>query len=75
MSASSETGSWEQSWDIEGTAIYIVSRNYTIITLQFPDDLLKEAKRVTHALEYACTANGLQIQVIIAQDPGCHGFV
>ncbi len=75
MSAACETGSWEQFWDVEGTAIYLVLRNYTIITLQFPDDLLKEAKRVAKAVEDACTAKGLHIQVLFAQYCGCHVLV
>ncbi|BDA47727.1 probable 2-(3-amino-3-carboxypropyl)histidine synthase subunit 2 [Coccomyxa sp. Obi] len=68
MSAACETGSWAQYWDIEGTATYIVSRKYTIITLQFPDDLLKEAKRVVKAVEDACTARGLQLQTFVLAD-------
>lgn len=75
MSAACEAGSWAQFWDIEGTASYIVSRDYTIITLQFPDDLLKEAKSVAKAVEDACTAKRLQIQVIFAQDCGCHVLI
>lgn len=56
---------WALFWDIQGSADYIVSRKYTIVTLQFPDDLLKEATRVSRALQDACAAKGLLVKVLL----------
>lgn len=50
-------------WDIVGTASYIVSRKFTIVALQFPDELLREASEVSRALQDACAAAGVAVQV------------
>ena len=54
-------------WDIEGTVSYIISRNFTVVALQFPDDLLKEASRVSRALQDECAAAGAAIQVTYSE--------
>ncbi len=56
--------SWAQFWDIQGVAAYITARNFTIVTLQFPDDLLREAKDVSKAVQDACARHKLQVKVI-----------
>ena len=50
-------------WDIGGTASYIVSRNFTVVALQFPDELLQEASEVSRTLQDACAAAGVPVQV------------
>ena len=50
-------------WDIEGTTSYVISRSFTVVALQFPDELLKEASKVSRALQDACAAAGAIVQV------------
>lgn len=49
-------------WDIDATAEYIVSRVYRIATLQFPDNLLKDATAVAGALTSQCHSRGQEIK-------------
>lgn len=54
---------WKLHWDVGGAAHYITSRGYKTIALQFPDELLQEASAVSRALQDACAAQGLEVQV------------
>jgi hypothetical protein len=58
-----DTGRLHDFWDVNGTADYIISRTFTVVTLQFPDELLQEALDVSKALCDACTARGKDVQV------------
>jgi hypothetical protein len=54
---------WAQHWDIAGAAAYLAERGFSVAALQFPDDLLGQAPGVARALQDACAAAGLDIQV------------
>ena len=49
-------------WDIDATVEYIVSRVFRVVTLQFPDDLLKDATAVAGALTSQCHSRGQEIK-------------
>lgn len=53
----------DDQWRIEDTADYICSRNFLIVTLQFPDEYLENAAEVCRALQAACQAKGHAVQV------------
>ena len=59
-------------WDIDATAEYIVSRAYQIVTLQFPDNLLKDATAVAGALSTQCRARGQEIRASRATRAFCY---
>lgn len=62
--ADSKGQGWAQFWDVQGAADYILRRRFTVVTLQFSDDLLREAKDVAKAVQDACASKGLQVKVI-----------
>ena len=49
-----ESEHFKAFWEIASTADYITERGYTVITLQFPDELLKDATSVQAALAMEC---------------------
>ena len=53
---------FEAFWDIASTADYIKKRKYTVVTLQFPDELLKDATLVQAALTHECQSRGMKIE-------------
>ncbi len=53
---------FETFWDIASTADFITERKYTVVTLQFPDELLKDATLVQAALADECTSRGIKIE-------------
>lgn len=50
-------------WRVAETAEYLVSRQYTKATLQFPDSLLPEATRVAVTLQDYCKGLNHDVQV------------
>ena len=52
---------WERQWDMQGTLRFISSRKCSIIALQFPDELLKDAVLVTRDLQARC-GPGIQVR-------------
>ena len=58
-------------WDIASTAEFITERKYTVITLQFPDELLKDATTVQKALSNECQTKGLKIEARPPSSVGC----
>ncbi|EIE23796.1 diphthamide biosynthesis protein [Coccomyxa subellipsoidea C-169] len=64
----SKGDAWAQFWDIQGVAAYITARKFTVVTLQFPDDLLREAKDVSKAVQDICARHGLQVKTFVLAD-------
>ena len=57
-------------WEIVATADFIVTRGYRVITLQFPDSLLKDATLVQAALARECQSKGgHRIEACLAPPP------
>ena len=57
-------------WEIVATADFIVTRGYRVVTLQFPDNLLKEATLVQAALARECQSKGgHRIEACLAPPP------
>ena len=54
---------WEQQWNIQGTADYILERGFSTVTLQLPDELLYQAVRLSRGVEQACRQRGTDAQV------------
>lgn len=52
-------------WRIEDTADYVCSRNFSVVTLQFPDEYLDSAAEVCRALQASCQGRGHAIQVTL----------
>ena len=50
-------------WRVSDTADFVCGRGYTIVTAQFPDDLLGDAATVSSRLQAACAERGHAIQV------------
>ena len=42
---------WDRQWDMQGTLRFIKSRKCSVVALQFPDELLKDAVLVTRDLQ------------------------
>jgi diphthamide synthase subunit DPH2 len=53
----------EQQWRVQDTVDYVCSRNFRIVTLQFPDEYLKHAAGVCKAITAACEARGHAVKV------------
>ena len=49
-------------WDIASTADFITKRAYSVIALQFPDNLLKDATLVQAAVADECQSRGHKIE-------------
>ncbi|KAL4857493.1 Glycosyltransferase family protein 64 protein C5 [Chlorella vulgaris] len=58
----------EQQWRVQDTVDYVCSRNFRIVTLQFPDDYLKHAAGVCKAVTAACEARGHAVKAYILAD-------
>ena len=56
---------FESFWDIVSTADFITRRGYNVITLQFPDELLKQATSVQAALAQECQSRGHRIEACL----------
>jgi len=52
-------------WDIASTADFITKRAYSVIALQFPDDLLKDATQVQAAVADECLSRGHKIEACL----------
>ncbi|KAL0034135.1 hypothetical protein WJX79_011070 [Trebouxia sp. C0005] len=59
---------WRTQWDIAGTVSWIVSRGFSRVTLQFPDELLQESTVVAAALQKECATRDTPAQVSILAD-------
>lgn len=53
---------WRTQWDIAGTVAWIVSRGFSRVTLQFPDELLQESTVVAAALQKECAIRDIPAQ-------------
>ncbi|KAK9905896.1 hypothetical protein WJX75_008313 [Coccomyxa subellipsoidea] len=72
--ADSKGQGWAQFWDVQGAADYILRRRFTVVTLQFSDDLLRDAKDVAKAVQDACASKGLQVKAFVLADTTYHSL-
>ena len=61
-SSQSDGPVWHTQWDIAGTVAWIVSRGFSRVTLQFPDELLQESTVVAAALQKDCATRDIPAQ-------------
>ncbi len=62
MTASDD--SLDEEWDISGTVQFIKKRECQVVTLQFPDELLRHAASILRRLQACCVIEGLPAQVM-----------
>lgn len=55
----------EGAWRVQETADYFCSRQFSVVTLQFPDEQLQHAARVANAVHTACSTRGHVVQVLL----------
>ena len=53
---------WHTQWDIPGTVAWILSRGFSRVTLQFPDELLQESTVVAATLQQECAERDIPAQ-------------
>jgi len=56
-------GPLEATWRVQETAEFLCERGFKVVTLQFPDEHLQHAARVSVAVQAACAERGMPIQV------------
>jgi len=58
-------------WSIPSTCNYIVTKGFTRVALQFPDELLHDAPLVAAALQVALAQRGSPAKVMTITDRSC----
>ena len=53
----------EAQWRVQAAADYICGRQFSVVTLQFPDEQLQYAARVATAIQANCASRGHAVQV------------
>ena len=53
----------EAQWRVQQAADYICDRQFSVVTLQFPDEQLQYAARVATAIQANCASRGHAVQV------------